>query len=399
MLLVTLMSGCGGGGGPGVQDILDEVLGSPSHQAAAIEDMDGDGMADIVTVSHILDSNEAFLNVFPRRAGGRFAPAVQTRLGTGTTRRVADVVIDDLDMDGLPDAVVAHLGLTSAGTTPGREISVMLKRGFGAGDFEAYESFVVGDNPQRIAVGDLDMDGLPDIAVAARGGTSVLIQNGGDPGRFFAPIRIDAGRAWDVAIGDVDNDGLPDVLSAGDFGVRLLVNQLNDPGNFVIAGTWSTLTGPTGVALNDFNGDGRLDFAIAFSVTDSFDRAGTAYRLQDGVADGEFGAEVEVPYAGTRTLGSPMSEDLDGNGFADLIVPVFNGSSNVSLAVQMARADGFDPVTTFRSSEELGALAAAVGQLGPDDVADVVLAFGLSGVFVHYGEAPGSFGEAVKIGE
>ncbi|HEY5645658.1 MAG TPA: VCBS repeat-containing protein [Pseudomonadales bacterium] len=398
LIAAAVLTGCGGGGSD-VDRIIDVTLGADYHRAAAAMDANGDGLQDIVSVSHILNTNDAYLNVFTQAVGGDFSPKIRISLGDGSTRRVEDVVTADLDLDGLPDAVVAHLGLTTAGVTPGREVSVLLKDGVGAADFAPYRSYTVADNPYRLAVADLDMDGLPDIAVASSGGTHVLFQDGGDPGRFLDAVRVDAGQARGVAIDDLTGDGLPDVVAAGAFGVRLMANDSVLPGTFVPAGSWPTPTEAGDLVLADINADGALDFAVALSRSDTFDRAGIAYQLQDPVFPAQFGAQVEVTFPGVRYVSSLDADDLNGDGRVDLVAAVSGPPDEPAIAVLIADPVGLRAPAFYDSTEPLGPWMALIAQLGPDDIADVVLAYSTSGVHVHYGTGNGVFEDAVKIGD
>jgi hypothetical protein len=362
--------------------------------------MNGDGLADIITVSHTQEETRAVVNVFVQQPGGGFAPKQEASLGTGAAFRVEDLKVSDLNLDGQPDVVVAHRGGTAAGSAGGNRISILLKNGLGATDFGAASTYEVGANPSRSAVGDLDLDGLPDIAVATADGLDLLRQNGGHSGRFLAAVRVDDIWTQDVAIGDVNNDGVPDLVGAGELGVRVFVNDISNPGSFLMPDSWSTSTWPSALTLNDFNGDGRQDFAIVFSVSDSFNRAGVSSRLQDAVDDAEFGADREVTYSDVRTLFSIDSADLNGDGQADVVVGVTNGPDDVSIAVQLASAAGdLSPPVYYRRPGTSGPWRAVIGQLGPDELHDVVLADSLNGVSVHYGTGGGRFRAGVRIGE
>jgi len=383
-----------------VEKILEVLETTPWHQSAAVADMTGDGLPDIVTVSQTFEDDRAIVNVFVQQPGGSFASREEVALGSGPAYRVGDVKVSDLNLDGQPDVVVAHLGMTAAGSTPGNRISVLLKTGLGATDFGPVDSYIVGANPSRSSVGDLDQDGLADIAVATESGLDLLIQDGGNPGQFLSAVRVDDVRTRDVAIGDIDNDGVSDLMSAGEFGVRLFVNDLNKPGNFFLAGSWTTNTWPSALTLNDFDGDSRLDFAVTFSTSDAFDRAGVSSRLQDPVNDAVFGVDRDVTFSGVRTLFSIDSADLNGDGRADVVAGVTSGPERVSIAVQLATTDGqLTEPTYFSHPEVSGPWMAVIGQLGPDNLQDVVLAHSLNGVYVHYGSGAGAFRQGVKIGD
>ena len=76
--------------------------------------------------------------------------------------------------------------------------------------FDADERFAAGFRPRSVAIGDLDGDGAPDLAVAnfLSGDVSVLLGVG--DGTFAAQQRFAAGSApASVSIGDLDGDGAP----------------------------------------------------------------------------------------------------------------------------------------------------------------------------------------------
>jgi len=77
--------------------------------------------------------------------------------------------VGDFNVDGLPDLAVANSGSNN--------VSVLL--GNGDGSFQAVQNFEAESRPFSIAVGDFNGDGLPDLAVAngLSNNVSVLINN------------------------------------------------------------------------------------------------------------------------------------------------------------------------------------------------------------------------------
>ena len=92
-------------------------------------------------------------------------------MGKPTLSRLApdkafDVALSDLDGDGKLDLI----------TVNDFEISVLI--GLGNGEFEKARQFYGGSGPVGLAIGDLDGDKRPDIAIANRfGGDVSLIFN------------------------------------------------------------------------------------------------------------------------------------------------------------------------------------------------------------------------------
>ena len=138
----------------------------------------------------------------------------------------------------------------------------------------------------------------------------------------------------------------------------------------------------TGLAVADFNGDGKLDIAI----TDDYSQTVSVY-LNDGT--GHFGAPVtttlNVPSIGG--LGALVAGDVNEDGKQDLIVaPVAGLQYDVVL---IGKGDG-----TFTQSEQIpgsyGFESAALVDINGDKHLDLV-AGGNGSLFVHLGDGKGNF--------
>src|SRR5712691_8874878 len=80
--------------------------------------------------------------------------------------------------------------------------------------------------------------------------------------RFLdAPQYPTAGFVEAVAVGDFNGDGIADLATCGVGDSRSTVSILlgNGDGSFQAHRDFNTGVGPTGIAVGDFNGDGKLD--------------------------------------------------------------------------------------------------------------------------------------------
>jgi hypothetical protein len=225
--------------------------------SVAIGDLNGDGKPDIAT------------------SGGAAANAVSVLLNDGdgnfpskrdyVTGRYADsIAIGDLNGDDKPDLAVAN-SITNT-------VSVLLNRG--EGTFQAKRDHKTGSEPESVAIGDLDGDRKPDLVTANAdpnagvNTVSVLLNKGN--GTFRAKRNYRAGvDPESVAIGDLNADGKPDLAIghsldppfADAFTVSVLVNK--GLGRFRARLGYPTGPSPVSVAISDLNGDGKPDLATA----------------------------------------------------------------------------------------------------------------------------------------
>ncbi len=87
--------------------------------------------------------------------------------------------------------------------------------GNGAGGFGAKTDFATGTVPISVAIGDLNGDGKPDLAVANSNSSTVSVLLGNGAGGFGAKTDFATGtNPHSVAIGDVNGDGKPDLAVA-----------------------------------------------------------------------------------------------------------------------------------------------------------------------------------------
>lgn len=168
------------------------LVTAPGVVALAIEDFDGDGIGDIVSL------NGTAVSAF--RGMGNWGYEAEREIAAGSEPRA--LAVADLDGDLLPDIAVANSG--------SRDVSVLLATA--AGDFEPAVSLPLTFAPIRIRIADLNADGIADIFVRGDDRLSVLI---GEGGGSFAPeaslIARASGGAFDLA--DVNADGRIDFVT------------------------------------------------------------------------------------------------------------------------------------------------------------------------------------------
>jgi T5SS/PEP-CTERM-associated repeat protein len=144
----------------------------------------------------------------------------------------------DLDLDGDPDLLIALPDATNPTTAPGSVVVLYnADDGDAANGWEGFGTTLqittgVGVNPSAVAVGTLDGDAQPDIAVANRTDDTVSVLLVSNPtadafatsATFLEPVGDEPA---DVIIADLDGDGRNDLATAnaGDHSITYGPNQ------------------------------------------------------------------------------------------------------------------------------------------------------------------------------
>ena len=196
-----------------------------------------------------------------------FAAKVDFTTGIGPP----DLAIADLDGDGKPDLAVTNM----EGNTVSLFRNTSTSGSITSGSFAGKVDFTTGTNPYMVAIGDLDGDGKPDLAVTNVNSNTVSVFRNTSTtglitsGSFAAKVDFTTGY-WprDVAIGDLDGDGKPDlaVTNVNSNTVSLFRNTSTSgsitSGSFAAKVDFTTGSGPDGVAIGDLDGDGKPDLAV-----------------------------------------------------------------------------------------------------------------------------------------
>jgi hypothetical protein len=271
------------------------------------------------------------------------------------------VAIGDLNGDGHPDLAVANPTIN--------KVSVLL--GNGDGSFQSAMSYGVSRYPHSVAIGDLNGDGYLDLAVAGGNhppddfsdNVSVLLGNG--DGTFLSAVNYGAGYdSESVAIGDLNGDGYLDLAVANQWSDNVSVLLGNGDGTFLSADNYGTVRMPRSVAIDDLNGDGYLDLAVASGG--SIDNVNVSVLLGNG--DGSF--KSYVSYGAGYSPRSVAIGDLNGDGDLDLAVANFSDK----VSVLLGNGDGSFQSAVSYSHAGRFPQSIAIGDLNGDGDLDLAMA-------------------------
>lgn len=255
--VVSVLLGNGDGTFQAPMNFSSGAIGATT---VAIGDVNGDRKPDLIVGNGCLsdaDCNGGIVSVLLGKGNGTFKPAVTYSSGGYDATSVA---LGDLNGDGHLDIVASDVCLNldkcKYGLGPGG-LGVLI--GKGDGTFQPVVSYTTGGLwATSVAVGDVNDDGKLDIVVGNLcgatdrfgdcnlGGTVGVLPGNGD-GTFRDPKKYNSGgsQSTSVAIGDLNGDGRPDLAVADeDGGIGILLNQLLIPTKTTLAAS------PTPAGMN-----------------------------------------------------------------------------------------------------------------------------------------------------
>jgi len=353
---VLLGNGAAGVGDGTYPPRADYAAGSGASSVAA-DDFDGDGDIDLAVACSSIDS-VAFLK---GNGDGTFQGPVRYAVGLpGAAPK--DIFCFFANEDTLPDLAVTCSG----------EDSVAVLDGLGGGAFAAPRKYVSGAEPWGITGGDFNGDDIIDLATANRSGStaSIFIGNGaggvGD-GTFQAALTNGAGNgAWYIQTGDVNNDGVDDLAVSSAYTDLLILLAGVGDGTFSPAVSLDVGDDPAGVAIAQLNGDPYADIAVASRYSDD-----VSIVAANPTGDGTM--IVKKDYDVGKSPWALLTGDVNEDGILDILA-----SDAQEMAVTILLGAGSDSTWsgTFLSPESYSAgdwiNSMALADLNEDDILDIV---------------------------
>ena len=294
-----------------------------------------------------------------------------------TENRPASATVVDLNGDGKLDLIVSNFGSAS--------VSVLLNTtavGATTPTFATQATFATGGRPNSVKATDVNGDGLLDLVVSNRTGSTVSVllnttATGATTPSFASQVTFatDLGP-YALTVQDLNNDGKPDLITANRDNNTVSV-LLNTTVKGAITPTFATQVAfavgntPFQLTTADVNGDGLSDLIVAnykgntLSVLLNTTTAGAATPT----------FATQVTFATDVGPESVTAVDLNGDGKPDLVT-VNYAANTASVLFNTTVAGALTPTfaaqTTLAAGSEPYSVAAA--DVNGDGKADLIVA-------------------------
>jgi uncharacterized protein (TIGR03437 family) len=295
-----------GTGGFTLQPVSNALF---SAQALSLGDFNGDGRNDVLLAS------VGGLQLWPGKGDGSFDRPVDYRFPFGNNGTF--ILAEDFSGDGRKDIVLPS----------GSAVRYVKARGDGRFDLPRnyYPGILTGDSALTMTTGDYNRDGRPDVYLLGVADSSgpvglvVMLSNGGEfaapRGYPFAPATEGVSDNFGtLASGDLNRDGLSDVAVArGRHSVEVLLGR--GRGEFGPARVFTVGQTPQYPSLRDLDKDGDLDIVVVNQESGTL-----SILLNDERADFQVRSNITTSVASSVNPNTYSLDDFNNDGSPDLLV-------------------------------------------------------------------------------
>jgi hypothetical protein len=257
---------------------------NPSFIKAA--DINGDGKTDLM----ISNDGGTVISIYMGTGLGTFLPFTSF----GVAWLTYSFTLADFNGDSKLDLAIANT-----------QSWVSIMTGDGSGYFNPFVTFVTSAQYSSSIIScDFNDDGKIDLATGNGISNSVSVLLGDGAGGFSAPTNIATGDARSIINADFNGDGKMDLATANTLSNKASVLKGDGVGGFSSPINFGVGAGtqPWSVISADFNGDGKMDLAIANYISDNISVLINS-TAPNGLDELEMGDKVKISIYPNPTYG------------------------------------------------------------------------------------------------
>ena len=384
---INLSDIAAGTGNLGYQINPDVMPNNTGMWVTSAGDVNGDGLADLIVGSSLAGTNGKAYVVFGKAsntainlatvaAGGANAGGFAIVGDANNALTGASVSnAGDVNGDGLQDLLVSAYGSSKAYVVYGQMGTATINLATVATGVGGYVINNITSGSSISTAGDVNGDGYADLIVGTAGAGKAYVVYGQSTKSTISMLDVAAGTGgfqitgvassdtgYSVSnAGDVNGDGYADLIvgarSAGSsltgksyvvFGqaanttIDLATLALGgaNAGGFVI--NTSVLSGQSGYSVSyagDINGDGLADLIVGAPSANTYGVTYVVYGKTDtsaidlaNIAKGVGGFAITAPNPQWNGVSVTAAGDVNGDGFADLLVGAYKANSNAGAS-------------------------------------------------------------------
>lgn len=284
-------------------------------RSMAVGDINGDGKIDFVIAS----LGDGYIYQLNGKGDGTFATAIKINAINPNGGRVVNIVMGDLNNDGLQDVVTGYENGT---------LGVLInKKNIGLSS----PSFINLPNVSQsitIALADLNNDGNLDLIAqdwtySPSSALHLLFGNGNGTFNTQSVYQTNGQGSWNPIVIDIDGDGFKDIVVSNYYSNSVSIFYGSSSGALSSAQVISNvISNPTAVSVSDMNQDGIRDVVVA---------GNSGYAIVYGLGNRQFGQSVDGRMAYARY--DMVLGDLSNSGVQDIILQQM-GTTNSIIVVR-----------------------------------------------------------------